>query len=109
MQEAQKKLGRKIRELREKKGVSQEFFAGLQRDRWFRRYGVEPAPRPPQEYDFGAPEPFVPQRHRVRSQLKTAGGLARALIRMCDARNWYKALFPLRAGRAGQVDAAPEA
>ena len=29
MQEAQEKLGRKIRELREKKGISQEFFAGL--------------------------------------------------------------------------------
>jgi hypothetical protein len=79
------------------------------RDCWFRRYGVERAPRPPQEYDFGTPEPFVPQRHRVRSQLKTAGGVARALIRMCDARNWYKAFFPVRGGRAGQVDAAPEA
>ncbi len=29
MQDAQKKLGKRIRELREKKGVSQEFFAGL--------------------------------------------------------------------------------
>lgn len=29
MQEAQKKLGKRIRQLREKKGVSQEFFAGL--------------------------------------------------------------------------------
>jgi transcriptional regulator with XRE-family HTH domain len=29
MQEAQIKLGKKIRQLREKKGLSQEFFAGL--------------------------------------------------------------------------------
>ena len=29
MQEAQKKLGQRIRELRQKKKVSQEFFAGL--------------------------------------------------------------------------------
>ena len=29
MQEAQEKLGKRIRKLREKKGLSQEFFAGL--------------------------------------------------------------------------------
>jgi hypothetical protein len=41
---------------------------------------------------FGPPQRFVPQRQRVRQQLRTAGGLLRALLRAADPRRWPRAL-----------------
>jgi hypothetical protein len=42
--------------------------------------------------DSGQPLRFVPQRWRVREQLKTASGWLRALVRMMDVRRWPRAL-----------------
>jgi hypothetical protein len=39
-----------------------------------------------EQYDFGQPECFVPQRLRVLAQLKTVGGVARALLGLADIR-----------------------
>jgi len=60
------------------------------RDAFFCRSEPERAPAPFTEYAFGVPETFVPQRRRVLSQLKTARGLLRALVRLADPRNWHR-------------------
>ena len=62
---------------------------GLQ-DLALRRRGVEPAPRPDRTYDFGTPEAFVPQKVRVRAQLKTARGIGRALLRLANPWTWLR-------------------
>jgi hypothetical protein len=66
------------------------------RDACFRSVGMGPAPRPHADHDFGVPETFVPQRRRVRTQLKTFRGLARALVRMLNPTNWRKPSLPAR-------------
>jgi hypothetical protein len=63
------------------------------RDAYVRQNGLPVAPRPPKQYDFGRPECFVPQRLRVKSQLKTVGGVARALLGLADFRQWHRLLF----------------
>jgi hypothetical protein len=62
------------------------------RDRYFRSRGVVPAPPPAGTYDFGRPEAFVPQRRRVLCRLKSPRGLAGALVRLADPRNWWRFL-----------------
>jgi hypothetical protein len=49
---------------------------------YFQIFGVAPAPQPSGEHNFGNPEPFVPQRLRVQRQLKSVGGLMKALLRL---------------------------
>jgi hypothetical protein len=62
---------------------------GLQ-DQAIRQEGVKPAPRPDREYDFGVPEAFVPQKLRVRAQLKTVRGVCQALLRLTNPRTWWR-------------------
>jgi hypothetical protein len=62
------------------------------RDGYFRSRGVEAAPRPTRAFEFGRPTVFVPQRQRVRAQLKSAGGLARALFRLVNPLRWRRFL-----------------
>jgi hypothetical protein len=64
------------------------------RDAYLRAHPVPPAPRPSQAYDFGLPQPFVPQRQRVMTQLRTACGLLRALVTAADVRRWWKVFGP---------------
>ena len=52
------------------------------RDASFRVLGAAPAPRPPEGFDFGAPDRFVDQKGRVLAQLRTAPGAARAVLRL---------------------------
>jgi hypothetical protein len=47
-------------------------------------------PRPQHEYDFGNPGTFVPQRLRVHSQLRSIGGLARAVLGLVNFKNWSR-------------------
>jgi hypothetical protein len=46
------------------------------------------APRPTEEPDFAAPEVFLPQRARVRAQLRTGRGLCRALLCLVNPLRW---------------------
>ena len=48
-----------------------------------------PAPTPV-EHAFGRPELFVPQRQRVKAQLKTPFGLLRACLRLLSVRRWRR-------------------
>ncbi len=67
------------------------------RDSYWREKTVEPAPHPSQEYDFGKPQRFVPQRRRVLARLKTVSGLANAMVRLAKPANYGKILrFALR-------------
>ena len=67
------------------------------RDVFFRTCGAPRLPGPPGPFDFGRPQAFVPQAQRARARLKTAGGVARALARLADVRNWPRLLRALRA------------
>lgn len=58
------------------------------RDAYFRAHAIRPAPPSSEEYAFGVHKDFVPQRIRVLGQLKTLGGLARALHSLADVRRW---------------------
>jgi glycosyltransferase involved in cell wall biosynthesis len=62
------------------------------RDRHFRARGVAPAPAAVGTYDFGRPAPFVPQRHRVLARLTSPPGVAGAVVRLADPRNWRRFL-----------------
>jgi hypothetical protein len=67
------------------------FVEGM-RDQYFRSRGVTPAPVPSGDFDFGRPQPFVGQRRRVLARLKGPWGLAGALGRMLNPRNWWRFL-----------------
>jgi hypothetical protein len=67
------------------------------RDLFFRTCGAPRLPGPPGAFDFGRPQAFVPQAQRARARLKTVGGLARAVTRLADVRNWPRLLRALRA------------
>ncbi len=60
--------------------------AGVQ-DEYLRRKPTGDAPRPADSYDFGKPETFVPQKLRVKAQLRSPRGLARALARLIGFKN----------------------
>lgn len=62
------------------------------RDLYFRTREPEPAPRAPASYDFGKRAPFLPQKMRVKAQLKTSGGLLRTLGKLANPLNWRKHL-----------------
>jgi len=53
---------------------------------YFREKPLQVAPRVTQEFDFGRPEEFVPQKLRVLAQLKSVRGLASALLRLAGVR-----------------------
>ncbi|MBI3408472.1 MAG: hypothetical protein HY040_08975 [Planctomycetes bacterium] len=48
------------------------------------------APRPAEEPDFGGPESFVSQKHRVLTQLRSVRGFLRALWRLVNPWNWSR-------------------
>jgi hypothetical protein len=58
------------------------------RDDYCRAAALPVVPAPAGDYNFGSPEAFVPQRRRVLARLKTARGLAAALLKLADVRNW---------------------
>jgi len=53
---------------------------------YFRDRSPQFAPRVTQEFDFGRPQEFVPQKLRVLTQLKSVRGLASALLRLARLR-----------------------
>jgi hypothetical protein len=58
------------------------------RDLWFRRQPPPSFPPPRGEFEFAQPEPFLGQKARVRRQLKSIRGLARALLRFIHPKTW---------------------
>ncbi len=60
------------------------------RDAYFRTHDVCPAPPPKDGFDFGTPTIFVPQKLRIRRQLRTPSGVGRALLRLADPRRWWR-------------------
>jgi hypothetical protein len=53
------------------------------------REPLAPRPRSETTYDFGQPQPFVPQRTRVMSRLKSVRGLAGVLAALCQVRRLW--------------------
>lgn len=51
---------------------------------------VDPAPRPTETYDFGEPQEFLPQKQRVKAQLKSPGGIARTMASLLSPRAWLR-------------------
>jgi len=66
------------------------FVEGL-RDCCFRLHGTPQLPRPKHEGEFNTVRPFIPQRLRVKAELKSVRGLARMLVRLSNPLNWLKA------------------
>ncbi len=62
------------------------------RDAFFRLGEVDASPPTEVVHDFGRPCEFLPQRERVRRQLKTPGGLARALLSLVNPARWSRFL-----------------
>src|SRR5262249_2867214 len=63
-------------------------LAGGPLDPYFPHHPVAAAARPAEGYDFDKPTAFTPQKDRVRALLKSPRGLARALLRLANVRNW---------------------
>jgi hypothetical protein len=59
------------------------------RDAYLRDRPVEPQPRLPGPHDFGQPEPFVAQKVRVLTRLRTSSGLAYTVARLLNPRRWW--------------------
>jgi hypothetical protein len=58
------------------------------RDSFFRQHPVEEKPAVPGNHDFGAPQPFVPQKRRALSRIKTIPGFLKALACLARPRSW---------------------
>jgi hypothetical protein len=70
---------------------------------WGVRKVINPAPpslvntsSPVQSSSFGQPENFVPQRQRVKAQMKSLGGLLRMGLRLLSPRRWKRYLTRYR-------------
>jgi hypothetical protein len=72
-------------------------------DEFHRTRTAPTAPRPAEAVEFGAPAAFVPQKRRVRAQLTTVRGLARALLGLAHPRTWRR-LLGGRTPRKGDVE-----
>jgi hypothetical protein len=59
-------------------------------DAALRRSEPPTPPGPAVEEDFGRPEDFVPQKARVKRELRSARGLARTFARLADPRRWWR-------------------
>ncbi len=57
-------------------------------DGWFRRRDFRPATQIHETYDFGEPELFVPQKHRVKRQLRSPRGSAVIAMRLLNPARW---------------------
>jgi len=62
------------------------------RDQRFRAGPIGDAPRPAAAYSFGRPTAFVPQMARIRAQLKSVRGLARAVAGVVNPFRWQSYL-----------------
>ena len=62
------------------------------RDSYFRQQSGHDKPHASEQYDFGKPENFIPQKERVLRRLKTVPGLFGALVRVAGPRSWRKLL-----------------
>ena len=65
-------------------------------DLCLRHHAPPLAPRPQQDYSFDQPELFVPQRQRVKAQMKSLGGLLRLGLRLLSLRRWKRYLTRYR-------------
>jgi hypothetical protein len=74
------------------------FVEGM-RDHYFRTHGVTTGPAPTGTFDFGRPGHFVSQRQRVLARVKSLRGLAGALVRLADPRNWWRFLHRRSRGK----------
>src|SRR5262249_18714381 len=59
-------------------------------DSYFRTHNVNAAPLVPRCFDFGTPKVFVPQKLRVRAQLRTFSGVRRALVSLAKPQRWWR-------------------
>ena len=73
------------------------------RDAYFRVADEPPGPPLSEKHDFGLPQQFIPQKERLRTQLKTVPGLARTVGRLARPTAWQRGwrLFARRVGIAG--------
>jgi hypothetical protein len=62
------------------------------RDSYLRTHTDENVSESGPQTEFGPPAHFIPQRHRVKCQLRSVGGILRALVRILDVRRWPRAL-----------------
>ncbi len=62
------------------------------RDAYYRHYRDPPAPRVAESIQFGSPQPFLPQRERVRRLLQEPGGWCRILGALLQPTNWFRLL-----------------
>jgi hypothetical protein len=60
------------------------------RDAYYRQYREPPAPRLAEPMHFGSPQPFLPQRERVRRLLRQPGGWLRILGALIRPTNWLR-------------------
>ncbi len=58
------------------------------RDNFFHTHAINLAARSPVVHDFGNPTTFVPQKNRIRAQLRSLSGTAHALLRLASPRRW---------------------
>jgi hypothetical protein len=58
------------------------------KDLYLRAQAPKPTPRAPVIYDFGKPQPFVPQKLRVRARMKTLRGLLTTSFRLINPYYW---------------------
>lgn len=64
------------------------------RDCWLRQQSFE-NPIPVVRQNWPPKEVFVPQKHRVRQQLKSPRGLVRACLSACNVRRWPATIYSL--------------
>ena len=65
------------------------------RDAYYRQHRDPPAPRVAERMHFGSPQPFLPQRERVRRLLKRPGGWIRLTGALLQPLNWFRFLRSL--------------
>jgi hypothetical protein len=62
------------------------------RDSYWRRRPVSSMPALAEEFDFGPPQTFIPQKRRVLDQLRTPRGAFQALRKLASVGNWRRFL-----------------
>jgi hypothetical protein len=60
------------------------------KDVYLRKSPLPSQPRPSQEYTFGQPENFVPQKQRVLARLKSLAGLTSIFLHLANPWRWWK-------------------
>jgi hypothetical protein len=62
------------------------------RDSYWRRHPIGVIPARAQDFDFGSPQAFIPQKRRVLDRLRTPRGVLEALPRLANVGNWRRFL-----------------